>query len=346
MNKFRHILLLALSVIVFSGCHSIDEWDDNPTGNFDALWTIIDEHYCFLDEKGVDWDEVYSRYRPQVTDNMSQVELWALCADMLDELRDGHVNLSAPFATSYYKKWWSDYPQNFDWRLVNEHYLHFGGLSRGGFDYAILMPDSIAYVRYASFSVPASDTTLDWMLALLSPCKAMVLDIRDNGGGSMASVETITRRFISESITAGYISHKSGPGHSDFSKPYRYTYEPAEAGRIRWLKPVAILVNRSTFSAANNFASVMRLLPGVTLVGDTTGGGSGMPFGSEIPNGWAVRFSASPVYDANMQLTEFGVEPDIRVDLDLEAALRGTDTMLDTALKHLKDNLGAVSSIR
>lgn len=330
MTRLLAFLLAALPLLLTS-CHHIDEWDNDPTGNFDALWTIIDEHYCFLDEKGLDWDEVYSRYRPRVNDNTDPVELYSICAEMLDELRDGHVNLSTPFATSYYKKWWSDYPQNFDWRLVEEHYLKFGGFSRGGFDYAIL-PDSVAYVRYASFAVPASDTTLDWMLMLLRDCRGMVFDIRDNSGGSMASVETIVRRFITSTITAGYIRHKSGPGHSDFSEPYRYSYEPAAAGRFRWTKPVVLLVNRSTFSAANNFTSVMRLLPGVTLVGDTTGGGSGMPFGSEIPNGWAVRFSASPVYDAEMRLTEFGVPPHIRVDLDPEAALRGTDTMLDTAI--------------
>lgn len=331
-----YFAFLCLSLPFFSSCHHIEEWNDDPEGNFDALWTIIDEHYCFLDEKGLDWDEVYTRYRPRVSPTTDRIELYGICAEMLDELRDGHVNLSTPFATSYYKKWWSDYPQNFDWRLVDEHYLHFGGFSRGGFDYAIFAPDSIAYVRYASFAVPASDTTLDWMLALLHDCRGMIFDIRDNGGGSMASVETIVRRFISQPITAGYITHKTGPGHSDFSEPYRYSYEPAEAGRIRWLKPVVILTNRSTFSAANNFASVMRLLPGVTLVGDVTGGGSGMPFSSEIPNGWGVRFSASPVYDAQMQLTEFGVEPDIRVDLDPEAALRGTDTMLEAAIEVLR----------
>ncbi|WP_438589417.1 hypothetical protein [Duncaniella dubosii] len=38
-----------------------------------------------------------------------------------------------------------------------------------------------------------------------------------------------------------------------------------------------MLANRSTFSAANNFVSVMKLLPGVRVVGATTGGGSACP---------------------------------------------------------------------
>ena len=150
----------------------------------------------------------------------------------------------------------------------------------------------------------------------------------------MTNVETIVSRFISERILAGTICHKTGPGHGDFSEPYAYYYSPAEAGRIMWFKPVVVLTNRSTFSAANNFVSVMKSLPQVKIVGATTGGGSGMPFSSELTNGWGVRFSASPVRNPEGRLTEFGVDPTegCAVDLDPQAALGGTDTMLDFAV--------------
>jgi len=335
MNKILYIVATVVSLAAVS-CHSVEEWDNNPTGNFDALWAGIDRHYCFFEEKGIDWDSVYRVYRPMVDDETGPVELFTICGDMLGELRDGHVNLTSTFATSYYKKWWSDYPQNYDARLVDEHYLHFGGFTRGGFTYAILQ-DSIAYVRYSTFSSLPGEGTLDWMLMLLRDCRGMVFDIRDNGGGSISNVETIVSRFIDRRILAGYITHKSGPAHDDFAEPYPFYFDPAPEGRSRWLKPVALLTNRSTFSAANNFASVMSKLPQVTLIGDCTGGGSGMPFSSELPCGWAYRFSASPVYDADMRLTEFGVKPDIYVDLDPEQALKGIDTMLETALDYIRD---------
>ncbi len=38
-----------------ASCHHIDSWDNDPVGNFEALWTIVDEHYCFFKEKDVDW---------------------------------------------------------------------------------------------------------------------------------------------------------------------------------------------------------------------------------------------------------------------------------------------------
>ncbi len=328
----KRLTIIILTAICLGACHSIDEWDNDAEGNFDALWEILDAHYCFFDEKNVDWDSVYNAYRPLVTSETSVTELYSICADMLDELRDGHVNLITPFATSYYKKWWSDYPQNFDSRLVEEHYLNFSGLTRGGITYA-MFPDSIGYIRYPSFSTGVGETTLDWAFALLSPCKSLIIDIRDNGGGSLADVETFARRFIKKRTLAGYISHKSGPGHDEFSEPYPYYYDPPEQQRIGWDKPVVILTNRSCFSAANNFVSFMSSLPQVTIVGDRTGGGSGMPFSSEIPCGWSIRFSASPIYDTDMRSTETGIEPDIHIDLDPEAALDGIDTMLDKALE-------------
>lgn len=330
-------LLAAIAAVslMMCSCHEMEEWDNDARGNFNALWTILDTHYCFFEEKGIDWDSVYNVYSAQIDDETTYVGLYSICAEMLNSLQDGHVNLTTPFATSYYKKWWSDYPQNYSERLVDEYYLHFGGLTRGGITYAQL-PDSIGYMRYPSFSYPVGDATLDWALALLNKCHGLVIDIRDNGGGDLSTVETFVRRFIDRRILAGYILHKKGPAHGDFSEPYAYYYDPAEPGRVRWDKPVVILQNRSTFSAANNFVSVMRTLPQVTLVGDVTGGGSGMPFSSEIPVGWSVRFSASPVLDPEGRPTETGCRPDIHVDLNIDSALVGKDTMLEAALSLLR----------
>ena len=334
----RHIIYILLMVAVtglsLGGCHKVDNWGDSAYDNFDALWSILDSHYCFFEEKGVDWDSVKREYRPRIKECETWIDFFNLCGDMLNELRDGHVNLASYFNTSYYKKWWSDYPQNYDERLVEQYYLNFDAFSRGGLTYKVL-DDSIGYIRYGSFAYALSETTLDYALYLLEGCDGLIIDIRDNGGGALDNVGTLVSRFIDRRTLAGYICHKTGSGHNDFSEPYAYYFEPAADWHVKWTKPVVVLTNRSTFSAANNFVSVMQDLPQVTLMGDRTGGGGGIPFSSEIPCGWSVRFSASPVYDAQMKLTENGIEPDIYVNLDPEAALNGHDTMLDTAIEYL-----------
>ena len=84
----------------------------------------------------------------------------------------------------------------------------------------------------------------------------------------------------------------------------------------------------------------MKLIPGVTMVGATTGGGSGMPYSSELPCGWGVRFSACSMLDAQGRSTEAGVDPTpgCAVDLDPMDALNGKDTILEKALQILLSN--------
>lgn len=335
MIRICYLMMLVLLAATTS-CHKLESWSDSQHGNFEALWSIMDQHYRFFTEKGVDWDEIHSRYVAKVSDDMTDKELFYVCADMLNELRDGHTNLSSSFNVSYYRKWWSDYPENYNARLVEEHYLNFNYLSAGGMDYAIL-PQNVGYMRYSSFNSMVGESNLDQILLHLNVCDGLIIDVRDNGGGSMTNVETIVRRFITERTLAGYISHKTGPGHDDFSEPYAYYYDPAEAGRIMWGKPVVVLASRGTFSAANNFVSIMQYRPNTVIAGSTTGGGSGMPFNSELPNGWGIRFSACSVLDAKGNTTEQGIEPTpgCAVDLDPVQALDGHDTILDFAISYL-----------
>lgn len=330
------LLLAALTCMpLLWSCHDVPEYESDATGNFDALWSVVDEHYCFFEEKHIDWDSVRMLYRPLITEKTNVIELFQICAGMLNSLQDGHVNLTSSFNTSYYRKWWSDYPQNYDERVVQEHYLKFKYYSvAGAYYYLIGEGDDIGYLRYPSFSQAIGESSLDYILALLSECRGLVIDLRDNGGGDMTNAESLAGRFITQRTLAGYIRHKTGKGHGDFSEPYAFYYDPAPAGRVSWDKPVVVLTNRSTFSAANIFTSFMKHLPNVRIVGATTGGGSGMPYTYEIPIGWGIRMSACPVYDCDMVLTENGVEPSegCAVDLDPELALEGIDTMLERAI--------------
>ena len=199
------------------------------------------------------------------------------------------------------------------------------------------MPQNIGYINYSSFSNAIGEGNLDEVLFHLISCNGLIIDVRNNGGGNLTNVETLVSRFITDRTLAGYISHKTGPGHNDFSNPEPFYYYPAEQGRVMWGKAVVVLTNRSTFSAANNFVSIMKYLPNVKIVGATTGGGSGMPYSSELPNGWGVRFSAVPMLDAQGVLTEMGVEPTegCAVDMSPVDVMNGRDTILDFAIEYL-----------
>ena len=99
MTVRKGIMLTVLLAMLFalSGCVDEDEYADNPRGNFEALWRIIDEHYCFFDYKntqyGLDWDSVHDKYSRQIADDMTDTQLFEVLGNMLAELRDGHVNM-------------------------------------------------------------------------------------------------------------------------------------------------------------------------------------------------------------------------------------------------------------
>lgn len=340
MRGLRSILLpLLAALLLLPSCTEPLTYSgskDDPYRNYDALCKIVKERYCFFEQKNIDWDSLCASYREQLSPDMAPTQLFGVMSALLDNLRDGHVNLNTPFAVSYYKKWWSDYPQDFNERTLQEYYLRFGGYQKGGMTYAIFMPDSIGYLRIPSFSVPLSPTTLDIILNGMKPTKGLIIDIRDNGGGYLTNVPELVGRFLTEKITGGYVRHKTGPGPDEFSKPFAIEYEPARK-HVRYLgKPVLVLTNRSCFSAANDFVSVMKELDQVRIVGARTGGGGGMPFSSELPNGWGIRFSACPINDAHHQLTEFGIEPDIEVHCTPAELAQGHDAILNAALQLLK----------
>ena len=328
--------LISLSFIIFHlsfcvACIDEDEYPDTPQGNFEALWQIIDEHYCFLDYKqheyGLDWQAVYNKYKVRVSPVMDNRQLFEVLAAMLSELRDGHVNMSAAHDYARNWSWYEDYPANYSDSLLRIYLGHHYKIA-GGIDYRIL-DDNIGYLRYESFSLPVGEGNLDDVLSYLALCRGLIIDIRNNGGGNLTNAEKFAARFAQEKTLVDYIQHKTGKGHSDFSAMEPRYLEPSS--QLRWHKPVCVLTNRHVFSAANEFTLYMHALPNVKLVGDHTGGGSGMPFSSSLPNGWNIRFSAVPMYDADRQPTEFGIEVDYHVDLTSEDFQRGKDTIIELA---------------
>lgn len=333
MKKFCFLLL---SLVLFLSCRQGMEFDSSPRSNIEALWDIIDRRYCFLPYKaetiGLDWNRVREKYTAQVSPDMNSAQLFEVMSNMLAELQDGHVNLYYSADMSRYWSWHEDYPRNFDEDL-RDRYLGKDYKIAAGLKYRIL-DDNTGYVVYESFSSGIGDGNIDEVLYYLRSCNGLILDIRGNGGGMLTNAERLTSHFTNQRTLVGYTMHKTGPGHNDFSTPQPEYITPSTG--IRWQKPVVLLTNRECYSSANVFVRNMKCLDNVTILGDRTGGGGGLPFTSELPCGWAVRFSACPTMDAQMQHTEFGIEPHIHCALDSADQAKGTDTLIEKARSLLK----------
>lgn len=335
----RHLytLFLSLCLLTATSCIREEISGNTPEANFESLWKIIDEQYCFLDYKkqeyGLDWNQVHDRYAQRITSSMGWEALFEVLSEMVSELHDGHVNLTSSLASSQYREWFDSYPRNFS-DSIQSIYLKKDYTQSSGLTYQIL-ENNIGYIYCSSFSNGIGDGNLDQTLNRLAICDGLIIDVRNNGGGNLTTAQKLAARFTNEKTLVGYITHKTGTGHNDFSNPYPVYIEPSKG--IRWQKRAVVLTNRRSFSATNDFVNSMNQFPQITIIGDKTGGGSGLPFSSEIPCGWSIRFSASPMFDPQMNQLEFGIDPDIKVDMTSEDMQKGKDTIIEYACKILKD---------
>jgi len=324
-------LAVVFLIIIFSSCEEVfidADPKNDPLVNFDFLWSEVDQKYSFFDFKKVDWDSVYNVYRPQVNSSTTREELFNVMANMLNTLRDGHVNLRSDFNISKYENWFLDYPANFEREMILYYYL--------GSDYKITGPllhkeiEGVGYVRYGSFQSIIGEDALDYVFTTYKNSKGIIIDIRGNEGGDPANGFKILERIIKDRKIIYRHAFKNGPAHNDFES-FNDVYLEPDMEKIRYDKKVVVLTNRLVYSAANYFSAICRVY-GIMLIGDQTGGGGGAPAGSELPNGFHVNYSSSVCLLPDGYNIEDGIPPDIKVDMTDEDKLNHIDTIIETAI--------------
>ncbi len=330
-NTIYILVLFALSAI---SCQQLIFGEDlestNANENFEYLWQECNEKYTFFDLKNIDWDSVKQAYQPRINEQMSDEELFDVLADMLRELKDGHVNLIADFNTSVFPIFQAG-PDIFDFRIIQDHYLPQNYFRSSGIAHDFIADEQIGYIRYSSFSIPISDKNMGFILERYQSTKGLIIDMRENGGGSVASLYNLLSYFVNEEKLVARSRIKTGPGKEDFSPSEDILVQPNE--EITYSNPVMVLVDRGSFSATSFFALASKALPNLTLVGDFTGGGLGAPNGGQLPNGWTYRFSITQTLDLDGNNYENGVPPDIEVFFDWED--RTTDEVIERAIMEI-----------
>ena len=101
-----------------------------------------------------------------------------------------------------------------------------------------------------------------------------------------------------------------------------------------------VLTNRKCYSATAFFVTMVKEFAHVIVVGDSTGGGAGLPMDCVLPGGWTLRLSTSQGADARGVCFERGVDPDERCTLDVNLSRDGIDSIIERA----KDIIDAASA--
>ena len=325
-------LLLFLSSC--SGLFMDEQKPNTAKNNFDLLWKIVDERYCYFEEKKVDWQQTYDDRWRELANFVDELDaasphLFDMMASMLEELRDGHVCLSDGFITRSFSGWHVHYPENFNSSRIVPYRNSDPRTRNLDNDMTVsILPDSIAYIRCPSFSDKFNRIDLDRAMARLEGNKGVIIDVRGNGGGLISEAYLLASRFACEKKHVGYVRYKNGKGHNDFSDYYARYVEPD--GTNPFHGKVVVITNRKVYSAANLFVSIMSNLPQVCIMGDKTGGGGGVAITAELYNGWTVKLSTNPVFDINKRSIESGIEPDYPIALN-------KDTQSDNIIEAAKE---------
>lgn len=314
--KILRITLLPL--LFFCSCEKVlfekDLATNHPMDNFEHLWNECNEKYSYFDLKNIDWEMVKTEYAAKIYEGMTDDSLFNVLGNMLRELKDDHANLFSDFNTSFYGVEYLG-QDNFDWRIIVDNYITQDYYLSGSFSHNFIENKQIGYIRLSSFSETIAKENLNFILNRYKDTKGLVLDLRENGGGKIANVFTLLSRFVETETLVNYSVIKNGIGHDDFSEPKAVFIQPFDG--ISYNKPIAVLTDRGTYSSGSLLSLATKALPNMFLVGDTTGGGLGMPNGGQLPNGWTYRFSVTQSLNLDKEPDfENGVPSDISVLFD------------------------------
>jgi carboxyl-terminal processing protease len=307
-----------------------------PGAVFDALATLMDEHYAFFAERRVAWAPLRERYRPLAHRASDADSLFSLLREMLGHVNDGHLNLSRRGGPSFnagqpalrerlVSSWRregmsgtsGDYVSAWHQRVVGSvHPLLDAGSRRDGAAGALewgTIGDSVAYVRVNRFSGFTRDdiprpaqldslrAALDRMLADIGGKKAAIVDVSMNGGGMDAAAILVARRFADRERAALTKQVRGGASQTVIVRP---------EGDRQFTRPVVLLTSEITASAAEVFVLLMRALPHVTQVGEGTRGILSGLLPKPLPGGYVLTLSHQTVRDAEGRLFEgTGVPP-------------------------------------
>lgn len=196
-----------------------------------------------------------------------------------------------------------------------------------------MLEDNIGYIAITSFD---DVTTEQFMTALdtleSQGMEALIVDLRNNGGGLVSSVCAILDRLLPEGLIV-YTEDKYGNREEEFSDAENY-----------FDKPMAVLVNGNSASASEIFAGAIKDYGIGTLVGTTTYGKGIVQKIYPLSDGTAVKLTVSKYYTPNgNNIHGTGIEPDVTVELDEDLMYevevpKEEDNQLQAAIEALQGN--------
>ena len=180
----------------------------------------------------------------------------------------------------------------------------------------MVVGDDVGYLRIPSFNAKTPGSLHDALADLAGKhVRALVLDLRDNWGGSFDDSVAAASELAPTGATITSVNKR---GKVEPVTPMSGTPAPMLLDL-----PVAVLVDHDTASSAELLAAAAQELRRATLVGNRTHGKWSVQRLEDLPNGYAIKFTvgvfASP---SGKSYDGVGLAPDIEVDAPADAIQR------------------------
>ncbi|RZL33927.1 MAG: hypothetical protein EOO96_11255 [Pedobacter sp.] len=242
--------------------------------------------------------------------------------------------------------------------------------------------DQIGYIHIPAM-VSKEDAPLlfdkinSFMTSIQNDNKALIVDVRSNGGGTRDITYELAKYFVHpDSIYVVNATKQRGPtplpaeykeslhnrnlfsfseldkqeqkSASQFLKTFKPMYDLDNKKYSEYYfgllngkklakqssyynKPIYILTNEKSFSAASVFVAVFKGIPNIKIVGTTTDGSSGNSERLELPNSKIqLKISTMVSFQKDGKILDgYGTAPDIRIERDINQILWKTDTQLE-----------------
>ncbi len=167
--------------------------------------------------------------------------------------------------------------------------------------------DGIMYLQITSFDTVTEEQFDEaWEQMMASGMKGLILDLRNNLGGSLNAVLAVAEHLVPEGLIA-YTENKQGE-RQEF-------YAEGEGIQV----PMTVLVNEYSASASELLCGALKERDVATVVGTTTFGKGIVQTTWSMSDGTAYKMTTAKYYTPNgNNIHGTGIEPDIQIDLTEE----------------------------
>ena len=199
-----------------------------------------------------------------------------------------------------------------------------------------MLDGQIGYIKIANFDSRCAEETNAAMDALLTQgAKALIFDVRNNGGGYKDELVKVLDKILPEGILFQ-------------SEDYQGTKQSDRSDERCIELPMAVLVNQDSYSAAEFFAAAIQEYGWGTVVGTKTVGKGNFQTAFTLSDGSMLNLSIGKYYTPQgRSLTDTGVTPDVIVELSEENSAKlsygrlekADDAQLQAAIREITQKL-------